>query len=201
MSYSSGTPLLLKQTSNGQRTSSLRLLMASHLTRLVARYTHTELLRDITLCRLFHSSRFKISVEYCSRNSKTSIQILASVNSAGKYIYISVYVTHHMLKSSDDSLTRGPNGTFSDDALAKVLHDATENPAGAYGARNTPDVLRVIEVMGMQQARQWGVCSMNEFRKSLGLKRASCRLRNLCVCLPSSVQNSLLSKNGIPIPT
>ena len=43
--------------------------------------------------------------------------------------------------------------------------------AGAYRARGTPEVLRIIEVMAMQQARSWGACSMNEFRQFLGLKK------------------------------
>ncbi|KAF9257871.1 heme peroxidase [Marasmius fiardii PR-910] len=68
-------------------------------------------------------------------------------------------------------LKRGPDGKFSDDDLAKVLHDATENVACSYGARGTPAALKVIEVMGIQQARQWGVCTMNEFRQWLGLKQ------------------------------
>jgi hypothetical protein len=29
--------------------------------------------------------------------------------------------------------------------------------------------LRVVEILGMVQARQWGVCTMNEFRQFLGL--------------------------------
>lgn len=67
-------------------------------------------------------------------------------------------------------LKRGPDGTFSDDDLAKVLQDATEHVAGAYRARGIPESLRVIEIMAMQQARQWGVCTMNEFRRFLKLK-------------------------------
>lgn len=68
-------------------------------------------------------------------------------------------------------IKRQADGTFSDDDLAKVLQDATENVAGAYRARGTPAALRIIEIMGMEQARRWGVCSMNEFRKFLGLKQ------------------------------
>lgn len=67
-------------------------------------------------------------------------------------------------------IKRGPDGMFSDDDLAKILHDATEKVAGAYRARGTPAALKIIEVMGMEQARRWGVCSMNEFREFLGLK-------------------------------
>ncbi|TBU62473.1 heme peroxidase [Dichomitus squalens] len=63
------------------------------------------------------------------------------------------------------------NGRFSDDDLAKILQDATEKQAGAYRARGSPACLRVVEILGMVQARQWGVCTMNEFREFLGLKR------------------------------
>ncbi|KAI0658449.1 heme peroxidase [Cubamyces menziesii] len=68
-------------------------------------------------------------------------------------------------------LKRGPDGRFSDDDLAKILQDSTEKPAGTYRARGSPAVLRIVEIMGMLQARQWGVCTMNEFRSFLGLKR------------------------------
>ncbi|KAF5372318.1 hypothetical protein D9615_009241 [Tricholomella constricta] len=67
-------------------------------------------------------------------------------------------------------LARGPDGKFSDDDLADVLQCATENPAGAFRGRGTPEVLRIAEVEGIRQARQWGLCTMNEFRVFLGLK-------------------------------
>jgi linoleate 10R-lipoxygenase len=31
--------------------------------------------------------------------------------------------------------------------------------------------MRVVEIMGIEQARFWGVCTMNEFRQFLGLRR------------------------------
>ena len=68
------------------------------------------------------------------------------------------------------SLKRGPDGRFSDDDLAGVLQDATDKVAGSYGAQGTPEVLKIIEILGMEQARAWGVCTFNEFRKFLGLK-------------------------------
>ncbi|KAI5117535.1 hypothetical protein M0805_004768 [Coniferiporia weirii] len=73
-------------------------------------------------------------------------------------------------KRTFGGIKRQADGTFSDDDLAKILHDATEKCAGAYRARGTPAALRVIETMSMEQAREWGVCSMNEFRQFLGLK-------------------------------
>ncbi|KAG5723914.1 Psi-producing oxygenase C [Termitomyces sp. T112] len=67
-------------------------------------------------------------------------------------------------------LMRSPDGTFSDDDLAEILYMATENPAGAFRGRGTPTVLRLVEIMGIEQSRAWGVCTMNEFRKFLGLR-------------------------------
>ncbi|KAH8917077.1 heme peroxidase [Atractiella rhizophila] len=67
-------------------------------------------------------------------------------------------------------LTRGPDGRFDDEALAKIIKDAVEEPAGAFKARGTPAPFKAIECMGMYQARQYGVCTMNEFRKFLNLK-------------------------------
>ncbi|KAL4246542.1 hypothetical protein ABKN59_008749 [Abortiporus biennis] len=67
-------------------------------------------------------------------------------------------------------LQRGPDGSFSDDDIARILQDATESTAGTYRARGTPAALRVIEIMAMEQAREWGVCTMNEFRTFLKLK-------------------------------
>ncbi|KAF8878550.1 heme peroxidase [Infundibulicybe gibba] len=68
-------------------------------------------------------------------------------------------------------MKRGPDGKFSDDDIANILHSATGTPAGAFRARGTPAVLRVVEILGIEQARRWGVCSMNEFRKFLSLKQ------------------------------
>ncbi|KAG6838853.1 hypothetical protein C0991_007918 [Blastosporella zonata] len=61
-------------------------------------------------------------------------------------------------------LQRGPDGTFNDDDLAAILHAATEHPGGAFRGRGTPPVLRLVEIMGIEQSRAWGVCTMNEFR-------------------------------------
>jgi len=58
------------------------------------------------------------------------------------------------------SLKRDDKGRFNDADLAKILQDATEWRASAFGARGTPEVLRVIEIMGIRQARSWGTCSV-----------------------------------------
>jgi cytochrome P450 len=67
-------------------------------------------------------------------------------------------------------LKRGPDGKFADEDIAKILQDATASPGGQYRARGTPAVMRIVEILGIEQARNWGCCSMNEFRKFLGLK-------------------------------
>ena len=69
------------------------------------------------------------------------------------------------------SLKRGPDGAFNDDDIARVLQEATASPAAAYRAQGTPPVLRIVEIMSILQARSWGVCTMNEFRAYLGLKK------------------------------
>lgn len=43
--------------------------------------------------------------------------------------------------------------------------------AGAYRGQGTPAVFRLVEITTMEQAREWGVCTFNEFRESMGLKR------------------------------
>ncbi|KAJ7180686.1 linoleate diol synthase [Mycena filopes] len=67
-------------------------------------------------------------------------------------------------------LERQNDGTFSDGDLANILHNATEHPAAAFRARGTPAAMRLHEIMGIEQNRRWGVCSLNDFRTYLGLK-------------------------------
>jgi linoleate 10R-lipoxygenase len=69
------------------------------------------------------------------------------------------------------SLTRGPDGSFKDADIANYLLNATESAASAFKARGIPSVLRVIEILGIEQGRAWGACSLNEFRKFIGLRR------------------------------
>ncbi|KJA17192.1 hypothetical protein HYPSUDRAFT_46645 [Hypholoma sublateritium FD-334 SS-4] len=67
---------------------------------------------------------------------------------------------------------KGADGTgpFADADLARILQDATDYTAGAFKARGIPETLRVVELMAIEQSRSWGTCSLNEFRKFLGLK-------------------------------
>ena len=51
-------------------------------------------------------------------------------------------------------------GAFKDVDLATLLMNATDNPAGAFKARGIPEVMRIVEIMGIEQARQWGTCTV-----------------------------------------
>ncbi|KAG1740010.1 heme peroxidase [Suillus lakei] len=67
--------------------------------------------------------------------------------------------------------TEGPNkGLFKDSDLANWLQGATSHRAASFGARGTPAIMRLHEIMGIEANRAWGVCSLNDFRKFLGLK-------------------------------
>lgn len=69
-----------------------------------------------------------------------------------------------------DGLERQSDGSFADKDLVSLLTAATDTVAGAYGARNTPPVLKAIEILGIQQGRDWGMASFNEFRSFFKLK-------------------------------
>lgn len=58
------------------------------------------------------------------------------------------------------SLSRDGSGRFRDADLAKILQNATEAPASAFKARGTPEVLRIIEILSIEQGRKWGVCTV-----------------------------------------
>ncbi|KAF8473048.1 hypothetical protein DFH94DRAFT_617628, partial [Russula ochroleuca] len=60
---------------------------------------------------------------------------------------------------------------FRDVDLAKILRNVTAAPASAFKARGTPEVLHIIEILSIEQGQKWGVCTLNEFHKFIGLKR------------------------------
>ena len=98
---------------------------------------------------------------------------------------------HADLTVGHRSLKRDGNGKFYDGALAEILQNATGWSAAAFQARGTPEVLRVVEILSIEQGREWGTCSvcyrlplaiaedvdhvsqLNEFRKFMGLRRTS----------------------------
>lgn len=58
------------------------------------------------------------------------------------------------------SLKRNAEKRFNDADLAEIIQGSTGHIAGAFQARGTPAALRVIEVLGIEQSRSWGVCSV-----------------------------------------
>ncbi|KAL7952081.1 heme peroxidase [Trichoderma barbatum] len=70
-----------------------------------------------------------------------------------------------------DGLERQADGSFKDEDLVRILKEAMDDPAGVFGARMVPKALKIVEVLGINQARKWGVSSLNEFREFFGLKR------------------------------
>ncbi|KAF9223967.1 heme peroxidase [Gyrodon lividus] len=91
------------------------------------------------------------------------------------------YKTEAILEASEpgvehwtfNNLQRQEDGSFNDSDLANILQNSTSHHAAAFGARGTPGIMRVNEIMGIESNRAWGVCSLNDFRKFLGLKTYS----------------------------
>ncbi|KAL2793140.1 heme peroxidase [Aspergillus keveii] len=63
------------------------------------------------------------------------------------------------------TLKRDKTGRFADEDLVTLLQDGC-----AFGARNTPRVMKAIEMLGIQQGRQWGLATLNELRTFFKLK-------------------------------
>lgn len=70
-----------------------------------------------------------------------------------------------------DGVPRDPQSNrLSDDELVKIITEGIEDPANSFGANRVPVSMRAIEVLGMKQARAWGVATLNEFRKYFELE-------------------------------
>lgn len=67
-------------------------------------------------------------------------------------------------------LTRNEDGTLPDEGLLEILSSSIEDVAGSFGANKVPTIMRSVEILGMMQARQWNLASLNEFRLYFGLK-------------------------------
>ena len=80
------------------------------------------------------------------------------------------YVQNWTRHESD--LRRNKHDYFEDNDLAELLFDAVEANAGCPGGRAVPGWARGREILKLKQARQANVCTLNEFRQHLGLKRA-----------------------------
>ncbi|CAK5262276.1 unnamed protein product [Mycena citricolor] len=68
-----------------------------------------------------------------------------------------------------DGLVRGADGRFKDSDLATILQNSTSWRAGAYRHGNSGSAAG-DRGAGNRAARRWGACSMNDFRRFLGLK-------------------------------
>ncbi|THX71700.1 hypothetical protein D6D04_09409 [Aureobasidium pullulans] len=81
-------------------------------------------------------------------------------------------------------LKRDKDGHFDSTELAKIIAESTNDCSGllfcvprqklteltaAFGARQTPLVLKLITILGMHQARGWHVGTLNELRKFMQL--------------------------------
>lgn len=67
-------------------------------------------------------------------------------------------------------LTRNEDGTLPDQPLVDILVASIEDCANSFGPNRVPEVMRAIEILGIEQARSWNLCSLNEFRKYFGLE-------------------------------
>ena len=51
-------------------------------------------------------------------------------------------------------LQRGADGKFDDDDLVRIMTEAVEDTAGAFGASNVPTSLKAVEILGIIQVRE-----------------------------------------------
>ncbi|KOS17402.1 Linoleate 10R-lipoxygenase [Escovopsis weberi] len=65
---------------------------------------------------------------------------------------------------------RGADGRFDDDDLVACIATAVEQPAGSFGARNVPRIMKPVEMMGILRGRKWHLAGLNEFRRHFGMK-------------------------------
>lgn len=68
-------------------------------------------------------------------------------------------------------LIRRKDGRFRDKDLAKALIEGCRNVSGAFGGLNTPAIFRNIEISRILRARSMGICTLNEYRSYLKLKK------------------------------
>ncbi|KAL0465912.1 hypothetical protein QR685DRAFT_548000 [Neurospora intermedia] len=60
---------------------------------------------------------------------------------------------------------------FNDEQMVEHLTKVMDEPISNFGPRNVPRSLKAVEVMGILQARKWGVGTLNDFREFFGMKR------------------------------
>ncbi|KAF2016877.1 heme peroxidase [Aaosphaeria arxii CBS 175.79] len=67
-------------------------------------------------------------------------------------------------------LKRNEDGTLPDQELVDIMVASIEDCANSFGPNRVPEVMRAIEVLGIEQSRAWNLGSLNEFRKYFGLE-------------------------------
>lgn len=67
-------------------------------------------------------------------------------------------------------LERNADGTLPDQGLVDILTSSITDCANSFGPNRVPEVMRAIEVLGIEQARAWNLGSLNEFRKYFNLE-------------------------------
>lgn len=68
-------------------------------------------------------------------------------------------------------LERNKDLTLKDEDLVEILTSSIDDVANSYGANRVPPVMRVVEILGIMQARAWNVASLNEFREYFNLTK------------------------------
>ncbi|KAG9187359.1 hypothetical protein G6011_05230 [Alternaria panax] len=66
-------------------------------------------------------------------------------------------------------LERDNDGYFNEKDLVEIITKATDEVAMSFGPHRVLLALKVIEVMSIEQARQWGMASLNETRRFFGM--------------------------------
>ncbi|QSZ34092.1 hypothetical protein DSL72_005680 [Monilinia vaccinii-corymbosi] len=66
-------------------------------------------------------------------------------------------------------LSRLSDGSYDDESLVSIFQSSVEDLSGAFGATNVPPIMRSIEILSILQSRSWNMCTLNEFRKFVGL--------------------------------
>lgn len=90
-------------------------------------------------------------------------------------------------------IQRTASGAFDDNDLCRILTEATDEVAGAFGANGSPVAMRIIDVLGMATARtDWNVCTMNGTQK-LPLPRSRRQADFRCEQSSASSSTSSLS--------
>lgn len=78
---------------------------------------------------------------------------------------------HLTIQGTRTSLRRGQDERFNDNELAQAIYDATEAVARAPQPNNMAPCLRAWQMGIIERARNHKVCTLNEYRAYLGLKR------------------------------